>query len=99
MFAYILSVCVAFVVFGSGLNVYCKVKGEAINKEPFFWMLVFCAAVAYPLVIVAGTVLFVVYLLKLLTDKIAEVIINHIKTRKLKKFQKELDNSKVDNLD
>lgn len=99
MFAYILSVCVAFVVFGSSLNVYCKVKGETINKEPFFWMLVFCGAIAYPLVIVASIVFGVIYLLKLLTDKIAEVIINHIKARKLKKFQKELDNSKVDNLD
>lgn len=79
MFAYILSACIVFVIFGSALNIYCKVKGVDYNKDDSSWLILLILSTIYPITIVCVTVLLIVFVLKLLTDKVIEIIIDHNK--------------------
>ena len=95
MFNYLLSVAVAFVFFGFIFNILKKTHRNTLFKNydddelVFFWFLVGVLSVAWFLTIPVGVVFLVLFLLKLLTDKIADITLNLISKRKLKKQSKQ----------
>lgn len=95
MFNYLLSVSVAFVFFGFIFNILKKTHRNTLFKNydddefSYMWVIVAMLALAWFVAIPLGVVCLVVYLLKLLTDKIADITLNIINKRKLKKQPKQ----------
>jgi len=95
MFNYLLSVAVAFVFFGFIFNILKKTHKNTLFKNysddelSFLWAVVGVLSVAWFLAIPVGIVFLVLFLLKLLTDKIADITLNLINKRKLKKQSKQ----------
>lgn len=95
MFNYLLSVSVAFVIFGFIFNILKKTHRDTLFKNygdeelSRLWVIVTVLALAWFFAIPLGVVCLVVYLLKLLTDKIADITLDFINKRKLKKQPKQ----------
>ena len=95
MFNYFLSVTVAFVVFGFIFNILKKVYRDTLfynfdNDELFyFWILIVIISGLWFISVPILCVCLILYLLKLLTDKIADCTLNFINKRKLKKQSKQ----------
>lgn len=87
MFSYLLSVGVVFLFFGTLNNILLNMdldwylsKHDSGEKQ-FSWILVSGASVAWGVAVPLLFLFFIMFLLKLLTDKISAYIINHIKDR------------------
>ena len=95
MFNYLLIVAVAFVFFGFIFNILKKTHRNTLFKNyyddelSFLWIVVGILSVAWFLTIPVGIVFLVLFLLKLLTDKLADITLNLINKRKLKKQSKQ----------
>lgn len=95
MFNYFLSVAVAFIVFSFTFNILKRVYAEQIDKRfdaeeiGWLWFLVFIFSAIWFITVPVFFVLLIVFVLKLLTDKIADVIFNYVKKRKLNKQSKQ----------
>lgn len=95
MFNYLLSVVVAFVFFGFIFNILKKTHRNTLFKNycdddlSSLWVVVGVLSVAWFITIPVGVVFLVLFLLKLLTDKIADITLNTINKRKLKKQSKQ----------
>lgn len=95
MFNYLLSVAVAFVFFGFIFNILKKTHRNTLFKNfyddelSFLWVVVGVLSFAWCLAIPVGIVFLVLFLLKLLTDKIADITLHIINKRKLKKQSKQ----------
>ena len=95
MFYYLLSVAVAFVFFGFIFNILKKTHRNTLFKNygdddlTALWVVVGVLSVFWFIAIPAGVVVLVLFLLKLLTDKIADITLNTINKRKLKKQYKQ----------
>lgn len=95
MFNYLLSVAVCFVFFGFIFNILKKTHRNTLFKNygdddlTALWVVVGVLSVFWFIAIPAGVVFLVLFLLKLLTDKIADITLNTINKRKLKKQSKQ----------
>ena len=95
MFNYLLSVAVAFIFFGFIFNILKKTHRDTIFKNfedeelVFFWFIIIICAAVWFITIPVGVLCLVIFLLKLLTDKIADSTLNLINQRKLKKQSKQ----------
>lgn len=95
MFNYSLSVAVAFVFFGFIFNILKKTHRNTLLKNyedeelSYMWVIVAILALAWFFAIPVAVVFLVLFLLKLLTDKIADITLNIINKRKLKKQSKQ----------
>lgn len=95
MFNYSLSVAVAFVFFGFIFNILKKTHRNTLFKNyedeelSYMWVIVAILALAWFFAIPVAVVFLVLFLLKLLTDKIADITLNIINKRKLKKQSKQ----------
>ena len=93
MFSYILSVAIAFIVFGTAHNILVNVskkwKKEFDGGGITGWVLVGICSAAWFFTLPILFVGVVMYLLKLLTDKITQTILNKIEKRKQSKLEKE----------
>lgn len=95
MFNYLLSVAVAFIFFGFIFNVLKKTHRDTIFKNfedeelVFFWFIIIICSAVWFITIPLGVMCLVIFLLKLLTDKIADSTLNLINKRKLKKQSKQ----------
>ena len=95
MFNYLLSVAVAFVFFGFIFNILKKTHRNTLFKNygdddlTALWVVVGVLSVFWFIAIPVGVVFLVLFLLKLLTDKIADITLNLINKRKLKKQSKQ----------
>lgn len=88
MFSYLLSVGVAFLFFGTVNNILLRLDLKwyfSENEKDLAWVATGAASLAWFFALHLLLVLFIMFLLKLLTDKISAYIINHIKDRKLNK--------------
>lgn len=88
MFNYILSVSVAFIVFGTIHNVLLNVNKWWYNEfkdSSLGWMIVGIFSAVWFISVPALLLLGLMYLLKLLTDGIANFVLSKINNRKLKK--------------
>ena len=88
MFSYFLSVAIAFLFFGTINNILLKLNlkwyfGE--KEKDLAWANTGAASLVWFFTLPVLLVLFTMFLLKLLTDKISEYIINYIKDRKVDK--------------
>ena len=83
MFGYLLSVAIVFVVFGTVFNIVRKIDPTWYDNDydNEGWFVVVLLSFLWGLAIPAIIALVVLYLLKLLTDKITSVIINQLKKR------------------
>lgn len=94
MFNYFLSVAVAFIVFSFIFNILKRIYAEQISKKfdqdemVLLWVFVAILAAAWFFTVPVLFVILIVFLLKMLTDKIADVTFNYVKKRKLKKQSK-----------
>jgi hypothetical protein len=83
MFGYLLSVAIAFIVFGTVFNIIKKINptwyDNDYNDEG--WFIVIAASFLWGLAVPTIIVMVVLYLLKLLTDKITNVIMSQLKKR------------------
>lgn len=84
MFSYFLSVAVAFIVFGVIFNIVKKVEPYryGIMRQEVGWFIIFLASLIWFVAIPLIGVFMILFVLKLLTDKIAEAIMNRIEKRK-----------------
>lgn len=95
MFNYLLSVAVAFIFFGFIFNVLKKTHRDTIFKNfedeelVFFWFIIIICSAVWFITIPLGAMCLVIFLLKLLTDKITDSTLNLINKRKLKKQSKQ----------
>lgn len=92
-FNYALSVFVAFLFYGVIFNILQKVEPEwwdgSINGG-FGWCLVAICAGLWFISLPILLLVIILFILKLLTDKIADLILNHVEKRKLKKTTEEI---------
>ena len=83
MFGYLLSVAIAFIVFGTIFNIVRKIAptwyDDDYNGE--CWFIVTAFSFLWGLAVPAIIVMVVLYLLKLLTDRITSVIMSQLKKR------------------
>lgn len=84
MFSYFLSVAVAFIVFGVIFNIVKKVDPYwyDIDDEEVGWFIIFVASLIWFVAIPLIGVFMILFVLKLLTDNIAETVMNRIEKRK-----------------
>ncbi|QHJ79169.1 MAG: hypothetical protein [Caudoviricetes sp.] len=80
MFGYFLSVGVAFIVFGCTFNVLKKINNFNFAKddELMCWAGVLIASLLWFVVIPCSFVLLIVFLLKLITDRISNFILKRV---------------------
>lgn len=92
MFSYWLSVAVAFILFGTVFNVIKKIDPTWYNYDfdDMGWGLVVVAAILWFIAVPIICVVVLLYLFKLLTDGIANVILNTIEKRKFKSGEKDV---------
>lgn len=92
MFNYLLSVAVAFIFYGTILNVVKKIEPSWYVKNGFDgvsgWVFVGCCSFAWFISLPVLAIILTLFVLKLLTDNIATIIINNVEKRKLKKQSK-----------
>lgn len=92
-FNYALSVFVAFLFYGVIFNILQKVEPEwwdgSINGG-FGWFLVAICAGLWFISLPILLLIVILFVLKLLTDKITDLILNHVEKRKLKKTTEEI---------
>lgn len=83
MFGYLLSVSTAFIVFGTVFNSIKKIAPPWYDYDfdNMGWFFVAVASFLWFIAVPILVVLVVLYLLKLLTDKITSVIMNQLKKR------------------
>lgn len=86
MFSYLLSVAICFIVLGVAFNIVKKIEPDwyDTNLNDFGWAIIFCTSFCWFLIIPAIFIGGVIFLLKLLTDKLAELILTRVEKRKLK---------------
>ena len=93
MFSYILSVAIAFIVFGTAhnilMNVSKKWKREFGQGGIIGWVLVGICSAAWFFTLPILIIGVMMYLLKILTDKITQIILNKIEKRKQSKLERE----------
>lgn len=90
MFSYLISFVILFIISGVVRNILAKIEPdwwvEADLDEPTLsWFVVFAISLFWFFAIPVGAVCLIIYLLKLLTDKIADTIMKSQEKRKLKK--------------
>ena len=80
MFSYVLSVTIAFIVFGTIFNISRKVNPSWYDGDfdVVWWVVVASASVLWFITVPLCVIALIFYLLKLLTDKIADVIIKKL---------------------
>ena len=89
------SIDLVFTLFGFIFNILKKTHRNTLFKNydddelSFLWAVVGVLSVAWFLAIPVGIVFLVLFLLKLLTDKIADITLHLINKRKLKKQSKQ----------
>lgn len=88
MFSYVLSVAIAFIVFGTVNNFLNRIQPDWYydsDLEGYVgWAITVLMSVLWFIAVPLLFIAFIMYLLKLLTDKIAEFILNKIEKRKIK---------------
>ena len=88
MFSYILSVAIAFIVFGTVNNFLNRIQPDWYYDNDLEgkvgWGIAVVMSVLWFIAVPLLFTAFIMYLLKLLTDKIAEFILNKIEKRKIK---------------
>ena len=93
MFSYLLSVAIAFIVFGTVNNFLSRLQPDWYYdrdlEEIGGWVIAVVMSVFWFIAVPLLFIGFIMYLLKLLTDKIAEFILNKIEKRKSSKLDKE----------
>ena len=92
MFSYLLSFAIAFLFFGTINSVLLKASVEwqkEFGSGTMSWILVGICSVFWFLTVPVLILILLMYLLKLLTDWIAEVILNKVEKRKQSKLLKE----------
>lgn len=93
MFSYILSVAIAFIVFGTVNNFLNRIQPDWYYDNDLEgevgWGIAVVMSILWFIAVPLLFVGFIMYLLKLLTDKIAEFILNKIEKRKQSKLEKE----------
>ena len=93
MFSYLLSVAIAFLFFGTINSVLVKMSPDwyldSNLDDGLGWFLAVVFSLLWFFAIGIAVVLFLMYLLKLLTDWIAEFILNKVEKRKQSKLLKE----------
>lgn len=76
------SICIAFLLFGTIGNIlanFVDCVGEVKEDDVFFfWFVIAVCALLWYIVVPLSVVVFAMFLLKLLTDKISQYIIKHI---------------------
>lgn len=88
MFSYLLSIGVAFLFFGTLNNILLNLNLDWYynkNEYEIAWVSVGLASLVWFFALPLLFLFLIMFLLKLLTDKISAYIINHIKDRKLNK--------------
>lgn len=93
MFSYILSVAIAFIVFGTVNNFLNRIQPDWYYdndlEDEVGWGIVVVMSILWFIAVPILFITFIMYLLKLLTDKIVEFILNKIEKRKSSKLEKE----------
>lgn len=93
MFSYLLSVAIAFIVFGTVNNFLIRIQPDWYYDRDLEkiggWVITVVMSVFWFIAVPLLFIGFIMYLLKLLTDKIAEFILNKIEKRKSSKLEKE----------
>lgn len=90
MFNYFLSVFVAFLFFGVIFNILQKVDPDWLAEEikgGLGWFLVGVVSCVWFISLPVLLLIVILFVLKLLTDKIADTILKHVEKRKLNKTQ------------
>lgn len=84
MFSYVLSVAIAFIVFGTVFNIVKKVDPSWYDYDfdEVRWVVIAVASILWFITVPLCIIALILYLLKLLTDKIADVIIKKLNDRK-----------------
>ena len=84
MFSYVLSVAIAFIVFGTVFNIVKKVDPSWYDYDfdEIGWVVIASASILWFITVPLCIIALILYLLKLLTDKIADVIIKKLNDRK-----------------
>lgn len=89
MVMFVFSACIAFIVFSTFMNVVCNfietVSDFRYQDTELYWFIIAMCSVFWIFAIPISLTLFIMYLLKLLTDKISQGIIGLINSRKVKK--------------
>ena len=84
MFSYLLSVSIAFILFGTVSNIVKKVDPiwYDYDFDEVRWVVIAVASILWFITVPLCIIALILYLLKLLTDKIADVIIKKLNDRK-----------------
>lgn len=84
MFSYVLSVAIAFIVFGTVSNIVKKVDPIWYDYgfDEVRWVVIAVASILWFITVPLCIIALIFYLLKLLTDKIADIIIKKLNDRK-----------------
>jgi uncharacterized membrane protein required for colicin V production len=93
MFNYALSVFVAFLFYGVIFNILQKVQPDWYDTDlngGFGWFVVGVCACLWFISLPVSLLILILFVLKLLTDKISDLILNHVEKRKLKKTTEEI---------
>lgn len=92
MVMFVFSACIAFIVFSTFMNVVCNfsetISDFRYQDTELYWFIIAMCSVFWFFAIPISLTLFVMFLLKLLTDKISQGIIGLINSRKVKKEEK-----------
>ena len=92
MFSYLLSIVVAFLFFGTLNNILLKMDLYwyfSKDDSEISWVCVSGVSLLWGIFVPLFFVLLLMFLLKLLTDKISMYIINYVRDRKVKKASQE----------
>jgi hypothetical protein len=83
LFSYFLSVAILFIVLGVIRNILAKVKPDLGLDEDivFSWLIVALLSLLWFIAIPVLFIILILYVLKILTDKIANVIVNRINSK------------------
>lgn len=86
------SICIAFVIYSTIANIICnfnKWLSDIRGKDgDFYWFIIVISSLFWIISLPLYSTLGIMYLLKLLTDKISQGIIGLINSRKIKKEEK-----------
>lgn len=92
MVMFFFSICIAFVIYSTVANIICNfnkrlsdIRGEDGN---LYWFIIVISSLFWIISLPLYLTLFIMFLLKLLTDKISQGIIGLINSRKVKKEEK-----------
>lgn len=91
MINFLFSVAIAFIVFGAVFNIVIKAEPYWYDEDDVIlhWVGIFITALLWFIVLPVSVIIGIIYLLKLFTDKIANVILSQINKRKLKKEKRD----------